>query len=76
LDHHPMVVIGNDEVRAGSLVVSREQQMRVRDCDGIGKTLMGMAVDIDGSARIRAREVGFKFADEIQWHTGKRLIFQ
>lgn len=45
--HHPMVVVGNDQVRAGSLKVAGEQQMRIRNGDGIGVTAVRKGIDID-----------------------------
>jgi hypothetical protein len=73
-----VVVVGQDQVDAGSLELSAEQQLRVGDDDGIRRSVRGRAIDMrmHSGMRNRAinRQLGVEFANEIQWATQKRLI--
>jgi hypothetical protein len=67
------VVFGNDQVDAGSLEISVEKQLRVRDDDGIRRSVRGVrrnGLDMDlptgMQARAVSRELGIKFAGVIQ----------
>ena len=70
-----VVVVGEDQIDAGPLEVSVEQQMRVGDDDGVRRNVRGSdSFDMMASAcgmrtRTVNRQLGVKFADEIQWAT-------
>ena len=68
-----VVVLGKDQVDAGPLEVAVEQQMRVRDDDGVRRRVRGYRIDmvmgIGMSTRTVNVQLGVEFADEIQLAT-------
>jgi len=69
------MVIGQDQVDAGSLELSAEQQLGVWDDNGIRRSMRGRAIDMRMHSGVRNRAVnrqlGVEFANEIQWATKK-----
>ena len=77
--HDPFVVVpGEDQVDAGPPEVAVEQQIRVRDDDGVRRRVRGYRIDmvtgIGMSTRTVNVQLGIEFADEIQLATAKWLI--
>jgi hypothetical protein len=70
------VGVGKDQVDAGALEVGAEQQMRVRNDNGIGRRMRRRMLDMHMGMRSEAvrRQTGVEFANEIQWATAKWLI--
>jgi hypothetical protein len=73
-----VVVCGKDQVKAGSLEISVEKQLRVRNDNGIRRSVRGtrrnrldMDVRIGMKAQAVGRQVGVEFANEIQSATAK-----
>ena len=72
--HDPFVVVpGEDQVDAGPLEVAVEQQIRVRDDDGVRRRVRGMVMGIGMGTRAVNVQLGVEFADEIQLATAKWL---
>ena len=72
------VVLGKDQVDAGSREIAVEQKLRVGNQDRIRGGVRGQMIDVDIGGRMRARAVrrnrGVKFANVIQRGTAKWLI--
>jgi hypothetical protein len=70
------VGIGKNQVDAGPLEVRAEQQMRVRNDDGVGRRVRRRMLDLHMGMRSEAvrGQFGVEFANEIQWATAKWLI--
>ena len=73
-----VVVFGKDQVKAGSLEISVEKQLRVRNDNGIRRSVRGarrnrldMDVRIGMRPRPSAGKSGVEFANEIQRATAK-----
>jgi hypothetical protein len=70
-----VVVVGQDQVDAGSLELSAEQQLGVRDDNGIRRSVRRRAIDMcmHSGVRNRAinRQLGVEITNEIQWATKK-----
>ena len=70
-----MVVFGENQIDAGSLEVTAEQQLGVGNDNGIGGGVRGRAIDVCKCNGMRCRsfnrQLGVEFTYEIQWATKK-----
>jgi len=75
-----VVVPGEDQVDAGLPEVAVEQQIRVRDDDGVRRRVRGhrsdMVMGFGMSARTVNLQLGIELADEIQLATAKWLVLR
>jgi hypothetical protein len=76
------VVLGKDQVDAGSREIAGEKQVGIRNDDRVRRSVrrvLSNGLDMGVRTGMRPmpinRQVGGKFACVIQWATAKRLIF-